>query len=224
MAIKRKSKKKSRVRQAKKKLVKKSSRKIIKKPLLAKGEIKATKRKVAITKKIVKKAKAKSGGTRKAPKLKLIKGKKAPRRKAAKKRTAIRKRAAPKFRARVIHGEGGDLVKIIQPIGYRDYLRGIKRLEKSDQYRKLKKEYPNVTYAIFGHPGYHTFPSLETMENFFTISYAPYLKAMSESASARGKFFANIVIYGIKRKYKTAPPLKVTRAKRKSRRKNRRRL
>lgn len=147
----------------------------------------------------VKRVKLVRGGTRKLPRL-----------------AARKKKTAPKkspFRVRKILGMGGELIEIMHPISYRDYKTRFKKLLSDPKYKKLKAEYPAVTYSIYGHPGNHRLPSLEALLAWFETVYEPVLKAMQSTAAKRSDFFAHLVIYGVKRNYKVAPSIRDQRGK-----------
>jgi hypothetical protein len=216
MAVRKKSKSKARARQRKTthSKAKSSSRssKVTQKTKTravtrSKSKVKLATRKLPkvsiLKKKSSKKAKSKSS--------KRIKTKK-PKGKAPK---TARPKAPPPFRERVISGDHGKLVKIVEPIGYRDYLRGLSKLEKSEKYKALKKKYPKIYYTIYGNPGNNVFPDLETLQAFFETVYAPALQAIHGSRKNRTDWFANLVIYAVDRTYKAAPHPKRSRSKKK---------
>lgn len=176
-----------------------------------------SKRAVAKTAKQIRsvaKAAKKSRTTRKLPKLKILSRQKP----GSSKKKHAKKLPRPLFRRHIIHGEGGDLIRVMEPIGYRDYQDKFRRLISSPKYLALKREFPQLTYSIFGHPGNHKAPTLEALIAFFETAYEPTLRAMNMSRAKRNDFFAHLVIYGVKRSYRVAPPLRNAHGKRKKNR------
>lgn len=176
----------------------------------AKKATRETKRKVSATARQIKKTGKQS--RRKIPKLAKTLKRKAPK----------KKEQRPLFRKTVIHGTGGELVKIMEPIGYRDYRTRFRRLLDDPRYKLLRREYPYLTYSIFGHPGHHKLPTLEALLAWFETVYAPTLKASQMRTDKRTEFFANLVIYGVKRGYKVAPATSNAHGKRRRQAKARR--
>lgn len=146
-----------------------------------------TRKQIAATRKLSKSSRT----TRKLPKFKKSKKK------------AAKKLPRPTFRRQVIQGQGGQLVKIMEPIGYQDFQTKFRRLIKDEKYKALRKEFPSLTYSIFGHPGNHKAPSLAALLAFMETAY----DAQLSNRKTRSKFAANIVIYGVKRSYRVSPPL-----------------
>lgn len=142
------------------------------------------------------------------------------RRRKAKPRRIERRPPEPKLLE--VAGTHGEMVRIISPVSYEDWSRKLKRFRQSKAYKTIIRDYPRITFSVYGNPynprsGSQTFKSLDKMLGYFDERYLKERMIMERwNADALDDFFAHIIVYGIKDSY-MAPKAAIRRWKKPNR-------
>lgn len=141
-------------------------------------------------------------------------------RRKAKPRRIERRPPAPKLLE--VPGTHGEMVRIISPVSYEDWSRKLKRFRQSKAYKTIIRNYPRITFSVYGNPynpraGSQTFKSLDQMLGYFDERYLKERMIMERwNATALNDFFAHVIVYGIKDSY-MAPKAAIRRWKKPNR-------